>query len=164
MEEHVRLHEPALRGYLRSQFPSLDADDVVQESYLKLLRARAACQITAVKAYFFSIARNTALTILRRRRLFSDIPVNELPDSFVLEPRPDAAEMVDSRQRIELAIEAIDRLPARCREVLKLATIEGKSTTEIAAQLRISENTVRVQLARGIKKCAHFLREEGDRP
>ncbi len=39
LTEEVQPHERALRGYLHSQFPSLDADDVVQESYLKLLKA-----------------------------------------------------------------------------------------------------------------------------
>ena len=163
LAEHVRLHEPALRGYLRSRFPSLDADDVVQESYLKLLRVRAVDQITAAKAYFFSVARNTALTIFRRHKLYADIPVNQLPDSRVLDSGPDAAEIVDSRQRIELAVEAIDRLPARCREIMKLAVLQGLSTAEVAGHLGLAESTVRVQLARGVKKCAHYLREQKDR-
>ena len=39
--EEVRPHEPALRAWLRRQYPNLaDMDDVVQESYLQLLRAR----------------------------------------------------------------------------------------------------------------------------
>jgi DNA-directed RNA polymerase specialized sigma24 family protein len=66
--EEVNPHEAALRGYLHSAFPSLDVDDVVQESYLKLLRARAAGRIASTKSYLFSIARNTALTVFQRRR------------------------------------------------------------------------------------------------
>ena len=40
-DEEFRPHAPALRAWLRAQFPSLlDPDDLVQESYLRLLRAR----------------------------------------------------------------------------------------------------------------------------
>jgi DNA-directed RNA polymerase specialized sigma24 family protein len=40
-EEEVYPHEPQLRAFLRRQFPTLrDTDDLVQEVYLKILRAR----------------------------------------------------------------------------------------------------------------------------
>ena len=55
--DQVRPHEAALRCYVRSAFPSLDVDDIVQESYLKLLRVRAAGRIISTKAYLFAIAR-----------------------------------------------------------------------------------------------------------
>lgn len=157
--EEVQPHEPALRGYLRSQFPSVEADDVVQESYLKLWRARAAGKMTSTKAYFFSVARNTALTIFRRRRIFSEVPVNELPDWRVLDGVPDAAEITNHHLRVALAVEAIGQLPARCQEICRLAAWERLSPAEIASRLEIAESTVHVQLARGIIKCAAYLRE-----
>jgi hypothetical protein len=70
----MQRHEPAVRGYLRSQFPTIEADDVLQESYLKILRARAATGIVSLKAYFFSVARNTARTFFRRRQIYSTRP------------------------------------------------------------------------------------------
>src|SRR5687768_2508148 len=114
LANEVRPHEPALRGYLRHQFPSVDADEVVQESYLKLLKAQTAENIESAKAYFFSVARNTALKVFRRRqKLFSPIPVNELPEWRVMEGGPDAAEAADANHRLELVAAAVDRLPPR---------------------------------------------------
>lgn len=162
--EEVHQHEAALRGYLHSAFPSLDVDDVVQESYLKLLRARAAGRIASTKSYLFAIARNTALTLFHRRRIFSATPVNELPDSLVLIDEPDAAQTLADRERFDLMSQAIAELPERCRTVMHLAALRGCSNAEIAAALGLSENTVRVHLARGIRKCADFLRERGDWP
>lgn len=162
--EEVNPHEAALRGYLHSAFPSLDVDDVVQESYLKLLRARAAGRIASTKSYLFSIARNTALTVFHRRRIFSATPVNDLPDSLVLMEEPDAAQRLVDRERFDLMSQAIAQLPERCRAVMCLAALRGCSNAEIAATLQLSENTVRVHLARGIRKCADFLREQGARP
>ncbi len=163
LADEVRLHEPAVRGYLRRQFPSVEADDVVQESYLRLLKFQAGGKIASAKAYFFSVARNTARRFLRRRRqIFSESPVNSLPELRVLDGGPDAAELANARQRIELVAAAVDRLPARCRAILRCAIVDGLSTAEIAARLALSEATVRVQLARGVKKCADYLRARGE--
>lgn len=160
--EEVRPHEPALRGYLRSQFPSLEVDDVVQESYLKLLKARTAGKVTSTKAYFFSVARNTALTLFRRRRIYSEVPVNELPEWRVLDGGPDAAETTNQHLRMALAVEAIGQLPARCQEICRLAAWERMAPADIASRLGIAESTVHVQLARGMMKCAAYLRARGE--
>lgn len=161
--DEVLPHEPALRGYLRSQFPSIEADDVVQESYLKLFRVSSARRIASTKAYLFSIARNTALTVFRRRQIYSDVPVNESGGLSVLNETCRATPHTpDAYERLDLVIAAIDGLPARCREIVELTALEGLSSAEIACQLGLSESTVRVQLARGIKKCEAFLRTESE--
>ena len=158
--EEVQPHEAALRGYLHRQFPSVEADDVVQESYLKLWRAGA--RVDSAKAYFFSIARNTALTLFRRRKIFSDVPVSELPEWRIADAAPDAAEVTDAQQRMDLAVAALDRLPPRCREIWVLAALEHLSPAEIGARLGLAESTVYVQLARGVKQSARYLRERGE--
>lgn len=162
-DEQVKPHEPALRGYLRSHFPALDTDDLVQESYLRLLRVRTAGQIASTRAYVFSVARNTAHRLFRRGRLFSDVPVVDLPAPCLVDERQDAADFANSRQRLDLAIEAIDALPPRCRDVVRLVAIEGRSYPEAAGVLGLSEATVRVQMARGVARCAKFLRRRGER-
>lgn len=58
--EEVQPHERSLRSYLRSAFPSLpDIDDVVQESYALLIRAKEAGRVSYVKAFLFSCAPNS---------------------------------------------------------------------------------------------------------
>lgn len=151
-----------MRGYLRNHFPEIEADDVVQESYLKLLRVRATDRIASAKAYFFSVARNTALTMARRRKIYSATPVNELPNWRVVDGRADAAETANSEQQRELVVDAISQLPGRCREIVALSAVEGLSYAEIAARLGLSESTVRVQVARGIQKMASYLRNCGE--
>jgi RNA polymerase sigma-70 factor (ECF subfamily) len=160
--DDVRPHEPDLRAYLRNRFPSLDPDDVVQESYLRLLRARRPAGLGSGRAYFFSVARNAARRLFRLRgRLYADVSVRELPDWRLVEEGPNAAEITDQRQRLELVADALDALPRRCAEVMRLAVVDGQSSAEIAARLGLAESTVRVQLARGIARCAAFLRERG---
>lgn len=155
-------HEPALRGYLRNQFPSVDHDDVVQESYLKLLRARSIARIVSTKSYLFSIARNTARTIFRRKQIYSTSAFHELPESSTAHEARTAADFAQDQQQQELVAAAIDALPPRCREIIALSVLDGLTSAEIADRLGIAESTVRVQLARGVKKCAAFLQEEGE--
>lgn len=160
--EEVQPHEPALRAWLRSQYPSLrDVDDIVHESYLNLIRQKPAGGIAFTKAYLFAIARNAALKVFRKKRIYSDVPLNELPDWRLLEGGIDVTETVNHHQKEALMAEAIARLPARCGEIIKLRAVQGLSYAEIATRLGLSEATVRVQIARGITKCTHFLRSRG---
>ncbi|MBL9216609.1 MAG: RNA polymerase sigma factor [Opitutaceae bacterium] len=160
--EEVRPHEPALRAYLRRRFPSLrDTDDLVQESYLRLFRARAAGRIACAKAYLFGIARNAALTIFRRARTKPELIVADFDPLRLPEPLVDITTAVNTHQELALALDAIDRLPARCRQVLILWSLQGLSPDEIAAELAISPHTVRAQLAKGLKRCTEFMKERG---
>lgn len=161
--ENIRPHEAAVRGYLQSTFPAGDPDDVVQESYLKLLKAKTLGHVASAKAYFFSVARNTAITSFRRNQIYAPTPLCELPDSYILEDRADASETANAQHRHELVIQAIELLPARCRDILQLAILHGMSNAEIARKLGVAEVTTRVQLARGMKRIVAFLREQGER-
>jgi RNA polymerase sigma-70 factor (ECF subfamily) len=162
--EEVHPHESALRAWLHHQHSGLcahDLNDIVQESYLRLLRARAAGKIGHARSYLFGIARHVALEIHHKRRLFSDIPVNDLPDLPTNEARANVVETVSHNQEVALTVAVIKNLPERCREIVTLRSIHGLSYFEIASRLGLAEDTVRVQMARGVRKCARYLREHG---
>jgi RNA polymerase sigma factor (sigma-70 family) len=160
--EEVQPHETSLRSYLRNVFPSLpDVDDLVQESYARLIRAKAAGRVSYAKAFLFTTARNAALDFFRRRKIVSIDGVANLAGLSVVEDRPDAAEAVNKQQELELLGRAVRALPDRCRQVLTLRMLYSMSHKEIAAELRISEHTVKAQLAKGMRRCADYLAERG---
>jgi RNA polymerase sigma-70 factor (ECF subfamily) len=160
--EEVQPHELALRGWLCGRYSAAtDVDDIVQESYLRLLRARKTRKITCVRAYLFGIAHHVAMELFRRRRLFSTIPVNDLPAPRTIAASSDVVEAISIQEELALAAEAMKALPERCREIVVLRSLHGCTYQEIAARLGLAEETVRVQMARGVKKCAQFLRERG---
>lgn len=160
--EEVQPHQELLRSYLQRRFPTLsDVDNIVPESQVRLLRAREQGHVASAKAYQFSVARNLAIDDARKHSRISDVPVNALPAAFVLDDAADAAETASIRQEVRLAAEAIDTLPPRCREIVALRGLQGLSYEEIAARLGLSEQTVRVQMARGLKRCAEYLRDRG---
>ena len=160
--EEVQPHEPSLRSYLRSVFPSLpDIDDLVQESYARLIRAREAGRVTYAKAFLFTTARNAALDFFRRRKVLVIDGVADLEELSVIEEGPDAAEAINKQQELELLSAAVRGLPDRCRQVLTLRLLYGYSHKQIASELRISEHTVKAQLAKGMRRCADYFEERG---
>ena len=160
--EEVLPHETILRAYLRHKFPTLtDVDDVVQESYLKIVRARLDGRLQSARGFLFTVARNIVLDGFRRQRTHSLGDVAESDAGDVLEEGPGVAEHVSRHQELELLAAAIEALPLRCRQVLKLRKIYGLSHKEIAAQLGISERTVNVQIGLGVKRCTVYLELHG---
>lgn len=163
--DEVHPHEAALRSYLRRRMPcTSDVDDVVQDSYLKILQAKPDAEIVSVKAYLFTIARNTAAKVFRKRKFFSHVPVDELPAWRVVDESQNVIETANLHSQDALIAEAIAELPARCREILLLRVADGICPAEIARHLRLSESTVRTQLARALDKCARYLAERGVTP
>lgn len=160
--EEVQPYEPALRAYLHGRFPALqDQDDIVQDTYARLLRARAAGNIRHPKAFLFTTARNAALDFFRRRRTVATEDVTHFDESAVLVDRPDLVELVSREQELEILADAVRALPDRCRQVIMLRYLDGLAYKEIAVQLDISPETVKAQLAKGMRRCAEYFREHG---
>jgi RNA polymerase sigma-70 factor (ECF subfamily) len=159
--ESVQPHEPALRAYLLKRFPALpDHDDVVQETYLRMLRMREKVRDDCAKAYLFAVARNAAIDLFRRRRASPCEAGSHLEELPAMADTPDAAALLDASQRQQTLFEAVSALPPRCREVMILRYIEGLSARDIAARLGMAVPTVKIHLVKGVRDCArHFVRE-----
>jgi len=158
----VQPHEPALRGYLRGSFPAVrDVDDVVQESFLRVWRARAAHPIASAKAFLFQVARRLAVDAVRRERHSFVGEVRDLDDSGVSLGAHSAAETAVETERVRLLSDAVETLPIRCRQIFIMRKLQDISQRETAERLGLSERTVEVQVARAMKRCAEYLRRRG---
>ena len=100
--EHVHPHESALRAYLSKRFPSLpDHDDLVQETYARLLRVDDPGRLAHPKAFLFTTARNAAIDLFRRRGSQPVESMEEVIELPLLEPPADVVETMERRQRID---------------------------------------------------------------
>ncbi len=158
--EEVRPHEPGLRTWLRLRFPALqDIDDVIQDAYVRLFRAKSAGRVECAKSYLYSIARNAVLDRYRHERVVPMERMTENGELSVLEDERHGADAVCHDEELALLAEAIQTLPARCREILVLRKVHRLSQREIAQRLGLSENTVAAQASIGVRRCIAFFRE-----
>jgi RNA polymerase sigma factor (sigma-70 family) len=160
--EIVRPHEPALRAFLSRRFSSLpDHDDLVQETYARLLRLSDPERLVHARAFLFTTARNVAIDHVRRTQRTPVDSIDDTAEIALLEPALGAAETLDRAQRHEAMLAALGTLPERCREVMLLRYVDGFSAQEIAVHLGLAAATVRVHLMKGVRDCAQFFRERG---
>ena len=160
--DEVQPHGAQLKAYLRGSFPTVgDMEDVVQESYIRIWKARAAQSIPSAKAFLFKVARHLALDLVRRARVS---PIDAVPDLAavpVLQEGPGVADSACTNEEIALLAEALDSLPPRCRQIIMLRKFQHLPQKEVAEKLGISEGTVQEQVYRGLRRCEVFLLKRG---
>ncbi len=160
--EEVKPYERALRAYLQRRFPSLqDHDDLVQETYVRLLRAKREGRLTYTKAFLFTAARNLAIDKFRRRKTTVLVPIGELTELPTLEKQTDMVETLEHQQRLDVLTEAVASLPQRCRQVMMLRHLDGLPYKDIAERLGISRETVKVHMVKGVRDCIKIFRQRG---
>ena len=137
---------------LRDRF---EAEDVAQESYLRMFRSMEGFREEArVETWMHRIVTNVAITRLRSRGRSAELVSDELLEDDV-SPFPDTGVAV--RDQLE---RALDRLPAGQRTVVVLKDVYGLSCREIASELEIREGAVKVRLHRARKRLREEITEE----
>jgi RNA polymerase sigma factor (sigma-70 family) len=136
-----------LRRFVRARLTNRqDAEDVIQEAYVRVLRYSAENVVENREQLLFSAARNLAVDSLRRRRAREKTAVEF--SVLAAADWPASDEVVDAKQRLAHVEAAIASLPARCREVFLMHRIDGLSYSQIAARAGISVSAVEKHIAR----------------
>src|SRR5689334_16960834 len=135
-----------------------DAEDAVQETYLRALRGLSTYRGDAgIRTWLFRIALNVCLDGRRARR-----PVEQLDTSIrSREPDPEATTLI----KIQLE-QALKSVPIRQRAVLLLKEEHGWSIGEIAKMMQWSERKVHNEIykaRRSLNAWLHETQREGDR-
>ena len=143
------LKNKLFRLALRITLNSADAEDIVQETLIKVWKKRESWdEIESIEAFCYSICRNLALDRTRRADKFNeslDETQNTAVDtSYSANPE----ERVQQGDRMRLVKELIDHLPEKQRSVIQLRDFEGKSYKEIADIMQMTDEQVKVTLFR----------------
>ena len=143
-----------------------DAEDLVQETYLKALRGFASFQPgTNFRAWMFRILRNTFLSSCTKaeRQVTSTLDSEEEGPELAIENETPETVLIRSWDS-QLVRNAIDKLPLHHREVLLLCEVEEMSYMEIAEALSIPIGTVMSRLSRARKAMRESLRSNPGAP
>jgi RNA polymerase sigma-70 factor (ECF subfamily) len=118
-----------------------DAEDAVQELYLKLMRTPDRfSEIQDPAAFGITILRNICIDIIRWRKKRRSEELNEYMIADDSSPDKAAAE----KDKLRILIHEIDRLPQKQSIVLKMKTIEGLEYDEISQRTGLSQVNIRV--------------------
>jgi RNA polymerase sigma-70 factor, ECF subfamily len=136
-----------------------DAEDLVQESYLKALRSFASFQRgTNFRAWMFRILKNTFLSSCSKLERRITVAMDSEEDGHELPVDTETPETIlMSRSNSESLQRAIYNLPVHYRETLLLCEVEEMSYQEIASILSIPTGTVMSRLARARKAVRESL-------
>jgi RNA polymerase sigma-70 factor, ECF subfamily len=125
--------------------PPSDADDIVQEAFLRAFRAFEGLRGGDVKAWLLTIVRNCHATALEQSRRRATVP---LPEEYPGEASPDPETLSAADQERRALERVIATLPQEHREVLLLREMEDLSYREIASITQVPIGTVMSRLAR----------------
>ncbi len=154
MLPHLDAAHNLARWLLRNE---QDAQDVVQEAYLRAFKSFGGFHGSNGRAWLLTIVRNTSYTLLKKNQAV------DLSTTFDEELHASGQESVSPETILErsedatLIKEAMDELPAEFREILTLRHQEGMSYKEIADVAQIPPGTVMSRLARARAKLKEYL-------
>jgi RNA polymerase sigma-70 factor (ECF subfamily) len=142
-----------LLGYLTRRVGREDAADLLQETFVRVIRHGQLEAAANPSGYLRQTASNLATDFTRRRKMQLKyvIPV-DIPDDV---PTDDASaeQQVDASQRSHMLQMAIDALPPRCRQIFVMRMHEDIPQDEIARRLGITRNMVDRHLRIAIERC-----------
>ena len=155
---------------LRLTKNSSDAEDLVQETYLKGYRAFSSFKEgTNLRAWLFRILTNSFINNYRKKqRGFDEEDFDEIDDMYLHRRLGSiqnstlgmsAEDMLFERLTEDEIKDAVENLPTQYREVVLLADVQGFSYKEIAEILEIPNGTVMSRLHRGRTKLQKALLE-----
>ena len=144
----------------------IDAEDVVQETFLRVYRNKHLYRrIAKFSTWIYTIASNLAKTELRRRRRRKVFSVSQMgydqKDYDLPDGNLNPEQVVDGGMKGDIIREEIEALPVKFREVVVLRDIDEFSYEEISEILKIPIGTVKSRVNRGRlrlqKRLQHLL-------
>lgn len=145
-DEIYRSHSHWLIRFLRRRFGRQEAEDLAQETYLRLFASKA--DLHNPRAFLAKVALNAARDQIRRRAVR---PILVSADAT------DPASVAASQSETVLLKQAVLALPPRLQEVFVLSRFAGLTYEEIANRLGIAVKTVEGRMTRALALCAAVL-------
>lgn len=146
--------ERALSSYLhRNWRVPEDVPELRQDIYENILIGARRTLPTNTRAYVYTVARNHLINHAKRARI---VPIEAIADLDSLHSGMDfdmfeAERTLGARAELRRTKEGIDKLPAKCREVILLQKVDGMTDREAAQHLGVGIETVRRQIKLGMK-------------
>ena len=157
----IRQYEPWLSAVIYNasggKLGAHDTEEIAADSFIALWMNREKIIPDKCKAYLCRVAKNKAISLLRKQNRYSSGPLTE----------EEAAELIyisDSTEWEEAAAalkKALDQLEETDREILVRRFYYYQPIKDISEKTGLNESTVKSRLYRGLKKLRKILEEDG---
>ncbi len=160
-------HQTPLLRYVRRLLNSADdAEDVVQDAFLKLhrqLHADGKASVANGSAWLYRVAHNRAMDLRRKRKRRAEHqqPVADLRTRREAD-RADAADPADvaaERDHVQAALDELDHLPGQQQQIVRLKVMQGLTLREIADVMDMPLANVHYRLTKALGELAGRLKE-----
>ena len=149
-DDILPLKDKLFRVALRITFDRAEAEDIVQETLIKVWKKREEWNsLESIEAYCLTVAKNLAID-MRDKMVSQTEELTSANDQAQDDANP--YEKLVQKERLMLVNNLIEALPDKQRQIMQLRDIEEKSYQEIAEILDITEDQVMVNLFRARQK------------
>jgi RNA polymerase sigma-70 factor (ECF subfamily) len=148
-----------VRSIMKMSVKQQDVDDILQETFIRVLNSDAKQQINSPKGYLFVVSRNLVLKKLTQQSKEIDTEI----DDALLENDVDNTVEKELYQKLkfERFIEVLNSLPEKNRRAILLRKLYCLSHKEIAKKMNLSVSSVEKNIAQGLKQCKKSLCAQG---
>jgi RNA polymerase sigma factor (sigma-70 family) len=136
-----------------------DAEDAVQETYLRAMKFFGGFHGTDGRGWLLTIVRNTCYTLLQRKTAHGTPAVYDEAVHGVTAGDSGPSQMLERQETRQSTRQAVEALPVELREVVVLRELQGLSYKEIATVADIPIGTVMSRLARARERLQQTLSE-----
>lgn len=151
VEGYVLLFEPSKR-YL---------DELTQDVFVRIWEKRGRlAEVDSFSDYLFLVSRNVVFNYIRALKVRQRL--RDLDDTAETSAESDLEKDYLFKQYYQLAMEAIEKLPAGRQKILKMSVDRGLTLDEIAVELNISRSGVKKQLYTATAFVRQYLRDHGE--
>jgi RNA polymerase sigma factor (sigma-70 family) len=148
-----------VRSIMKMSVEPQDVDDILQESFIRVLRSDAKQQISSPKGYLFVVSRNLVLKKLMQQ---SKEIHTELDDALIEDDVDNSVEKeLYQKIKFERFSNVLSLLPEKNRRAILLRKLYCLSHKEIATKMGVSVSSVEKYIATGVKQCKQSLCAQG---
>ena len=163
-EDFEKLVEAYLQPLIQYAFHRLgnihDAEDVVQEVFVRSYARRFECaRVSPVAPYLYRMTANACTDVLRKRK-YSGAAVGIHAVEELSSARENASELCAAADEVQRAEQLLGRIPGKQAEAIRLRVFEGLRVTEIADVLGCSANTISSRLRYGFERLRVIVSRE----
>ena len=154
IQEIIRRHHESLIKFLRRRLSiAEDANDVAQETYIRMMKYEGSREIVSPSAMLYRIAVNVANDHGRAAQARWSADHCDIDEVQIVSEQPSAERAVLAGQNLDLLLDVIEHLPPKCKQVFLLSRAHGMTYPEIARHCGVSVKMVEKQISRAMAAC-----------